>query len=273
MNRPHTNTFITNIHTPNLSSNSRLNRRTYRGNNFLPNISNYYKQSANNSKKIQSLGKTFEKIAANTEKKFRNIQKNSENHPNYYKQSANNSKKIQGLGKVFKDLAANTEENFRIANMKQKIENEINQRKIDENTRKVEEIIRNAQMRQKLHNELKQIKNDETKRKSRRTQKQINNETRQEKEERNQLEREIEENQENLYANYPSMRYLTKEGSEQTTPENIIKYMSINPNKVTKFLKQKYKNSQGLLANQRSIGRYNQLTTNSTRPIKQKISL
>jgi hypothetical protein len=70
---PHTNTFITNIHSPNLRrSNSRLNRRTYRGNNFIPNISNYYKQSANNSKKIQSLGKVFEKIAANTEQNFRN---------------------------------------------------------------------------------------------------------------------------------------------------------------------------------------------------------
>jgi hypothetical protein len=63
--------FITNV---SHQLNPRLKpvpKRTYRGNNFIPNISNYYKQSKNNSNKIRGLNKIFEKLAVNTENKFR----------------------------------------------------------------------------------------------------------------------------------------------------------------------------------------------------------
>jgi len=252
MNRPHTNTFITNIHAPNLRSKSRLNRRTYRGNNFVPNISNYYKQSANNSKKIQSLGKTFEKIAADTEQKFRNT------------------------------------------NMKQKLHNEMKQRKMNENARKAEENIENTQMRQKLQNEMRQIENDEIKRKARRTQKQINNENRQEKEERNQLQREIEEEEkryqlhrgiqekeDNLFANYPTIENFGKPGAKETISEHLIQFMSNNPNHpLTKYLKHRYGNGlKGSLGILHGIGNgnkplYNESTNlfrHTKKPVKKSV--
>jgi hypothetical protein len=65
--------FITNIRSPGEVKPTVPKRRTYRGNYFIPNISNYYKQSANNSKKIRSLDKKFEKIVENAENKFRNV--------------------------------------------------------------------------------------------------------------------------------------------------------------------------------------------------------
>jgi hypothetical protein len=59
--------FITNVYLDRFKPT--IPKRTYRGNNFIP---NYYKQSENNSKKIQSLNKTFEKIVSNAENKFKN---------------------------------------------------------------------------------------------------------------------------------------------------------------------------------------------------------
>ena len=238
-------------------------RRTYRGNNYIPNISNYYKQSENNSKKIRSLNKTFEKLAANTEEKFRNANMThyTPNISNYYAQSENNSKKIKSLNKTFEKLAANTEEKFRFLNIKQKLGNEIKQRKIDENTRKLQDNIKNTQMRQKLKDEMKQIEHNEIKRKKRRTKKQINNEIRQEKEERNQMEREQREEQEerekregklNEYANYPTMKHFQKLHGKIPTSENLIKFMMKKTNnEITKNLKKKYVNSGqiGTLAN------------------------